>query len=185
MAASVHDARLDMPLRSRGEFCEEVLWQALRAQATVVGFNLPFDLTRLAVACAEARGVFAGGFSLTLWGYERAGVQHGNPFRPRVLMRSLGAKRALIGLSSTMRGADSKRRARGMGSFLDLRTLAYALTGESFSLETACDAFAVPYRKREVEHGRITAEYVDYCREDVAATAALYRALASEWERWR
>jgi hypothetical protein len=184
VAAGVEDANVEMPLRSRGEFCERVLWRALLAQATVVGFNLPFDLSRLAFACADARGEFAGGFSLTLWGYKRAGVPDGNPYRPRVLIRALDAVRARLGLSGTMPGTDSDTLLHRHGAFLDLRTLAYALTGDSFSLEGACDAFGVPYRKRAFEHGQITGDYIDYCREDVAATAALYQALACEYERW-
>ena len=52
---------------------------AYRAQALVVGYNLGFDLSRLAIGWSRARkgprrhtDIFANGFSLTLWG-------NGNP----------------------------------------------------------------------------------------------------------
>jgi hypothetical protein len=61
--------------------------------------------------------------------------------------------------------------------------LAFALTGKSLTLERACAAFGIPYQKRKVEHGRITEEYVTYCREDVEATAVLYRAAIEDLRR--
>jgi hypothetical protein len=184
VAVDVEDVAVELRLLSRGEFCERALRAALSASATLVGFNLPFDLSRLAFRVAEARGEFAGGFSLCLYAYEREGVLCANPYRPRVVVRSLDSKRSRIRLSSTMPGADSETAFRGRAAFLDLHTLSYTLTGSALSLEAACQAFGVTYRKRALEHGRITSEYIDYCREDVSATASLYEALALEYERW-
>ena len=186
IAAGAEDAVPVLRLRSRAEFCEQVLWKALSAQATVIGYNLPFDLSRLAVDWSEARKRFAGGFSFKLFTYrDQDGVEQENRFRPRILILPLDSKRARIALGSVRPGADPDAAGRGQGSFLDLRTLAYALSGSGHSLESACQAFGIAYKKAEVEHGRITSAYVDYCRADVAATAALYRALASEYKRWQ
>lgn len=69
------------------------------------------------------------------------------------------------------------------GSLLDLRQLAYAITNEGHSLESACKAFDVPYVKRKVVHGRITPEYVDYNREDVWATTELYLKVMEEYAK--
>jgi hypothetical protein len=181
----VCDRARRLRLRSRADFVDRVLLPALAAGATVVGFNLPFDLSRLAVGWGVARAKgFAGGFSLPLADYARGGRRRENRYRPRLLVRRLDARRARIGLSRSRPGADPDAERRGRGSFLDLRTLAYALTGEGHNLESACREFGIEYRKRGVEHGQISAEYVDYCREDVAATAELYQALAAEYERW-
>ena len=44
-------------LRSRRAFVNDVLWHAAyKARALVVGFNLPFDLSRIAVEVGDARG---------------------------------------------------------------------------------------------------------------------------------
>jgi hypothetical protein len=67
------------------------------------------------------------------------------------------------------------------GDLLDLRQLVYALTDKSHSLESASRVFGVPYTKRPVRHGSITPEYVDYCREDVQATAELYLRVMEEY----
>ena len=46
----------EIKLLSRSEFIKRVFWPAvLGSKALVVGFNLPFDLTRLALDCRKAR----------------------------------------------------------------------------------------------------------------------------------
>ncbi len=180
------EPRPDLRLRSRAEFVEHVLRNALKAEATVVTFNALFDLTRLSVKWGAARRKgFEGGFSLTVseWQDEQ-GIRRENSFRERLLVKPIDSRRARIGRSHGRRGTDTDTDEATGGGFLDCRTLAYALSGEGQSLESACRAFGVSYRKRKVTHGRITSRYVDYCREDVDATADLYQALASEYERW-
>ena len=187
IARSVRDSGRALSLRSRSAFASKVLTPALSAKATVVGFNLPFDLSRLAAGWGEtrARG-FEGGFSLksVMW-MDEHGVERESRFRPRLLVRSLDSKRSRLALGNARPGSDPDAESRGRGAFLDLRTLSYALSGKPHTLESACEAFGTGYLKREVELGRVSAELVDYCREDVAATAGLYRALANEFERWR
>lgn len=68
------------------------------------------------------------------------------------------------------------------GRFLDLRTLVYGLTSASHSLQSACAAFGVEHGKgTPPPHGRITPEHIDYCRDDVRATAELYEKTAAEY----
>src|SRR5205823_3709192 len=113
-----------------------VLWRALCAGALVVGFNLPFDLSRLAVECGEARGQYRGGFSFVLWAYRDAttGAVRENPYRPRVCIKHIDGRRAFMGITRPNRAGP---RNGGPGApapvpvaahFLDVRTLAFALT---------------------------------------------------------
>jgi hypothetical protein len=158
-------------LLSRSEFVEQVLWKhGYKHRAMVVGFNLPFDLSRLAIAAAPGRARYAGGNSLRLFGRER--------FRPRITYKAIDSKRTFMGFTTPDDVEEPFR-----GHFIDLRTLAFALTDRSHSLESACDAFEVPYTKRPVVHGSISEDYVSYCREDVAATAKLFRAAVAEYRR--
>ena len=70
------------------------------------------------------------------------------------------------------------------GHFLDLRTLAFALTDRSHSLDTACVAFGVEHGKQKAEkHGVITPAYIDYNRRDVKATGELLMKLLEEFGR--
>jgi hypothetical protein len=187
---------IHLRLMSRREFAERFDKAARRARATVVGFNLPFDLSRIAVSCGAARGRFAGGFSLGLAEYQdHDGVWRANPHRPAIAIKTIDPKRSLIGLTAPL-GADSvdlipdgatngkpKRGSPFRGHFLDLRTLAFALTDRGHTLESACATFNAPYTKRAVEHGHITTHYITYCREDVEATAGLYVAAMGEYVR--
>jgi len=174
-----------LQLLTRREFVTQVLWPAAaRARATVVGFNLPFDLSRLAVHVGEGRAGNAGGFSLQLWDYNGGD----NPFRPRIRIRSLDSKRARITFSKVADDSDGDLTERDgrpfRGNFLDLRTLAFALTNTSHSLASACEAFGVTEGKGQpAEHGVITNAYIDYCRRDVRVTAALYQKLIAAYQQ--
>jgi hypothetical protein len=67
----------------------------------LVGFNLPFDLSRVAFDATNARGRFTGGFSLGLWSYIKDGSEQQNQFRPRVAMKHIDSKRALKGFTAS------------------------------------------------------------------------------------
>lgn len=192
--------RTVVPLRllTRSQFLDQVFWKvAYKARGLVVGFNLPFDLARLGVDWGEARShYYAGGFSLPLWTYERDGQHSENRHRPRVAIKSLDSKRALIGFTRRQKPDRVDLIPEGAtdgepdptyvfpGQFLDLRTLAFALTNQSYSLAAACKAFAVEHGKQRVtEHGVITETYIDYNRRDVLATWELFLKLSAEFQR--
>src|ERR1700727_4056376 len=67
MSSASDDWRVLLCLRTRAEFVDEVFYQSGQSVgAQIVGFNLPFDLSRLAIRHASARRSMKGGFSLTL-----------------------------------------------------------------------------------------------------------------------
>jgi len=74
-------------LRSEGEFRDVLYREAIKKRSLIVGFNLPFDLSRLAFAWGKARGSFSGGFSLALW--PRRDGRGENKFRPRLAVKSI------------------------------------------------------------------------------------------------
>ncbi len=193
--ASEQNARVDSPygprqlrLYSRREFMHEVFWHAaFRQEALVVGFNLPFDLSRLAVSFGNARGWFRGGFSFTLWNQrgEKGDPDQEDKSKPRLLIKSINNKAAFIQFG-TLKNAYNGRsdRPHKRGQFLDCRTLAFALTSRGHSLRSACEAFKVKHRKGTAEeHGRVTEDYISYNRQDVRATAALLEGLRAEFDR--
>ncbi len=184
-------------LRTCTEFLDKVLYRAAyKVRVTVVSFNLPFDLSRLAWRVGEARGRFEGGFSLALWRYQdKRGVWHESRYRPRIAIKTIDSKRALKGFTRPARVDGEDRIPDGehgqadpasafRGHFLDLRTLAFALTDEGHSLESACKAFGVAHGKATVrEHGRLTPEYIKYNRGDTRASAELYVRLMQEYAK--
>ncbi|HYK94349.1 MAG TPA: hypothetical protein VE011_00560 [Candidatus Dormibacteraeota bacterium] len=172
-------------LRSRSAFMEEVFWPiAYKAQGLVLGFNLPFDLSRLATSWRRAR---RGGFSLGFFEWtDKDGAVRRNQFRPEITIKALDSRRNFIRFTALTRTDSEHKEGKRWyrGRFLDLRTFVYALTDEKHSLESAGRAFGATARKgKATEHGRVTEEYISYNREDVAATWALYEALLVEWRR--
>jgi hypothetical protein len=69
------------------------------------------------------------------------------------------------------------------GHFLDLRTLVFALTNASHSLESACAALGIGDRKGHAQLGVVTPTAIDYNRQDVALTWKLNRKAREEYVR--
>lgn len=182
---------------TRWEFMNDVFWPALQADALICGFNLPFDLSRLAVGWGETRrrrkrakggmpppDVFTRGFSLLLWDYQdkATGEWKEHKYRPRIRIKHVDNKRAFIGLAPP-RKRDRRDPHHG-GRFLDLKTLTFALTNRGHSLASACEAFGVEDGKAAAaQHGLITPDYIAYARQDVRATLLLLERLRVEFDR--
>ena len=145
-------------LLPRGEFLKLFYDLVYKARCLVVGFNLPVHLARLAFNSPPARGFFDGGFSLELWSYiDKKGRERPNGFRPRICVKYVDRKRALIGFTArnspdqedlipeASKTGEPRPGYRFPGHFLDVRTLAHALADELYSLEAACNAFGVNY----------------------------------------
>ncbi|MGB8474132.1 MAG: hypothetical protein WCE61_08620 [Candidatus Acidiferrum sp.] len=191
-------ARRSLPLLllTRRQFLKKLYKSVYKGRVLLVGFNLPFDLSRIAFAARPARGRFAGGFSLALWSYIKASVERADPHRPSIGIKHIDSKRALKGFTARFGPDDSDlipedsttgRPEKGYkfrGHMLDLRTLAFALTDRSYSLDSACKAFGVEHGKQHVTgHGFVTRKYIDYNRRDVQATSELAVKLLAEYAR--
>jgi len=186
--ATTNRRRQELLLVSRREFASQRLWKALDSGALVVGYNLAFDLTRLAVGVGAARHpLFQGGFSLWMFDYEKDGVSRLAPFRPRIWLKALHSKRTLMGVGGRQQARPGEGQARKdgrVGRMLDLKHLTFALTDRHLSLAGAAKAFGLEVGKLETEHrGEITAAYLEYNRRDVEVTARLLEAVRAEWDR--
>jgi hypothetical protein len=187
----------NLQLLTRTEFVDQFFEDAYRSRCLVVGFNLPFDFARIACVFGAARRRFAGGFSLGLWSYlDETGTEHRDKHRPVICIKHIDSKRALKGFTSRLKpdhddlipedseDGEPQPGYKFRGHFLDLRTLAFALTDQSYTLETACKAFGVEHGKQNIAaHGVVTEEYIDYNRRDVLATAELAEKLIAEFEK--
>lgn len=150
-------------------------------QGTVVGFNLPFDNSRIAVGHGSARREMRGGFSFDLTG-------KGDD--PRVRVKHLGPRAALIdfgvpGEQETSRAWRKRgKRVRAFrGHFVDIKTLAAALLSRRFSLQALAVHLGTPTQKHETdEHGNITQSYLNYARADVQVTWECFRELENRYD---
>lgn len=197
---NVHVAAGDhrrLRLLSRGEFLDLFFQLAYKARCHVVGFGLPHDIARLACDSRPARGFYARGFSFCFWSYrDRQGRERPDGFRPRVCVKHIDSKRSLIGFTGRNspdqvdlipEGSASGKPEpcyKFRGHFLDLKTLAFGLTDEAYSLETACETFGVEHRQQQpVRHAVINREYVEDIHRDVVSISELTAKLVGEFEQ--
>ncbi len=169
--------QLKLKLMSRDYFLRQYFWGSVRRGDLIVGFNLPFDLSRLAVKYTRAK---KSGWSLALSTRKssKTGATEIDIERPRIVVTSINSKMAFFKLSSKWRPKEWRNESR----FLDLRTLTFALRNEAYSLLTACEAFNVSGKLDYSPTGKVSPDEISYCREDVAATGRLLNAVKMEFD---
>lgn len=160
-----------IPIHTIEEFRKIFLYEIFDLQTLCVGFNLPFDLTRIAIKSANARLRRKNGFSLLFsknLNYPRLHIIH------------------VTNTFSFIEWGNTKNKFQNFkGNFVDLRTLGHALTDQKHSLESACLVFKTQYQKQIIsDHGKITTEYIEYCINDVKATYSLYQNAKNEFENY-
>ncbi len=167
------------------KWLEIFYWEAVAKRCLIVGFNLPFDLTRITchVGPAKTRW-FAGGFSVVIWP-DPTGKRKGSLFRPKIHIRKLGQGMNTIEFARYKLGPNKEHRSiKPESEFLDLSQLVRALTGDSHSLDSACRAFGLESSKHTTqEHGVIILKYLLYNRQDVEITFQLAIAALQEFDR--
>lgn len=175
-------------MRTVEDFLENVFWEyGYDLGGIVVGFNLAFDLSRLASRWATARAhkankMMRGGFSFRL---SRDGK------RPGLRIRKLSSTLSLFdfacpweaGLVDDETGEHSKP-PKHPGYFIELRSIAAALTSRKHTLASLCRAVKTRTQKSDSGgHGQaLTREYLAYAANDVQATWECYQALKERYD---
>jgi len=159
-----------MPVR---EFVDDVFYpNAFIKRCEVIGFNLPFDLSRLAIDYGIARNT-KDAFSFKLSEDKR---------NPRIRIQSIDQKRSFISFTTPLRKKRDKKFKAYRGYFVDLKTFTFALTDKSHTLDSACKDFNVSRKTHTEEHGNITREYIEYNLNDVKITAELYESALQRYK---
>jgi hypothetical protein len=161
-----------------------ILSKAYKLRAAIVGFNLPFDISRLAIRHAPARSKkMRGGFTFKLSSDKR---------NPRVQIKHLNARASLIQFTKPPKKFDTRsmRKIRiatapRRGSFLDVKTIALALTSQSCSLATLADFLETKHQKlsNEEHGGPLTTKYLGYALNDVQVTWECYTKLGDKFNK--
>lgn len=174
-----------LELLTLAEFIENVFFKiGYELRASIVGFNLPFDISRLALDHSSARLAMRGGFSFKL-----------SPRRkwPRVQVKHLSRRAALIQFNkppqqTTPRGMRKKgdRVPTRRGFFVDVKTLAAALTSKSLTLGALAELLDIPSPKMDTEeHGvTLTPEYIAYAVRDTETTWECFAELRERYRRF-
>ena len=178
-----------LELPTRQGFVDDVFFgRAWQLRATIVGFNLPFDISRLATAHSTAR---------TPLDSETGGMRGAFTFRlsdqkiyPNIRIKHMSRSASAISFAATMRQPDGRgHRNRGLhtptrrGHFVDVKTLATALFARSFTLATLSKFLKVPNPKLEFDEfdGPITDDMVRYAVRDVQTTWECYAELIARF----
>lgn len=171
-------------VRTRDEFIDDVLFKrAYQLRARIIGFNLPFDLSRLAVKHGPARGAMYGGFTFTLSEHK---------IWPHIRVKNLTRKSALFSIAAPFRQRDSRgqrnrnlRTAVRRGYFVDVNTMASALLSQNFTLGGLSRFLKVPNPKLEFDdfNGPVSDEMLRYAMRDVQSTWECYAALIEKLDR--
>ena len=137
-----YGSRYKIEVLSKTEFVENVFFPYVYvARAKCIGFNLPFDISRLAVHYSKARK-FHGGFSLKL---------SANPAHPNIRIKSINSKAAFVEFTKPVRKNSQKKKQRYKGFFLDLKTFSFALTNKSYNLVGALKDFECKSHKSSIK----------------------------------
>lgn len=165
------------------EFVENVFFGiGYELRATIVGFNLPFDISRLAISHGNSRGrTMKGGFSFKLSPHK---------FRPNIQIKHLSPRTSLIRFTTRpgrIAGRGMRRRRQKLpprpGYFVDVKTLGAALTSQSLSLASLAELLRTDSQKLGTdEHGqKLTPAYLKYAVQDVQVTWECYCKLLDKF----
>lgn len=164
----------NIDLYSTEKFIEEIFYpEVLKLRTLCVGFNLPFDLSRLAIHWSEARGNKKGWFTFQL---------SKNKFTPWIKIKHIDSTMSFFQFSKPkFRNRDV---SNFKGYFLDLKTLSSIFSDDKkISLKKAGEFFKCSIQKSEAkEHGKINEEYIKYNLNDSLATFDLYLNLLKHYK---
>ena len=161
-----------LKLRSRQDFVDNVLMKwGYAAGGLIIGFNLPFDISRIAVSYKNARGKMKGGFSFDL---REPGKW------PTIRVKHRSQRSSFIDFPQP-----GKNQPYNKGFFLDVKTLAATLLSRSFTLGgLAKHLGATPKADLDSHEGPLTIERVKYGFHDPEVTWQCFAILHQRYRAY-
>jgi hypothetical protein len=164
-------------LIAAAEFVDRIFYPTANAGGLIVGFNLPFDISRLAIGHEPARAVrwkngsmdrsMQSGFTFKL---------SQDPANANLRVKHLSRRASFINFA---------RPSAERGFFLDLKTLAAALTSRSHTLDSLAKALKTTTLKAKfTDFSRdIDEEFISYAIDDVQVTRECFEKLIAEYDK--
>ena len=152
------------------EFVDHVFYpEIFKSKTLCVGFNLAFDISRIAKKSGNSRGKNKGGFTLTL---------SNKKYNPPIVVKKLGTAYSFKFTTTKQ----NKGKEYFGGYFLDAQNLAEVLLqSKHISLDRAGERLNTSIKKlKNIDHGRVTEKYIEYLVTDVKTTFEVYRELVKE-----
>jgi len=165
-------------LLSYTDFIDDIFYEfCYENEGVCVGFNLPFDISRLCYKYNPCRlASMRGGFTLHL---------SENTFHPAVQIKHLSVRSSLIKFVAQPKFPGSTKNKSFRGRFVDVSTLASAMYSSHWSLDRLAKHLQTPSQKHTTdEHGRLSLQYLVYGLQDVQVTYECYIALKDLYESY-
>ncbi|MEM8917935.1 MAG: hypothetical protein AAGE37_03665 [Pseudomonadota bacterium] len=173
-----------LDLLTRNQFADDILFGiGYDLRATIVGFNLPFDISRIAISHGSARGKkMRGGFTFKISTDRR---------RSNIQVKHVSQRMAFINFTKPFKQLHSRsQRQRGdkietsLDHFVDVKTLASALLSGGYSLASLSKHLNVINQKLEFDEfdGPISDDMIKYAVRDTHATWECYVELRDRFE---
>ncbi len=170
------------------EFRRRIFLKYLKAEALVVAYDAPNQISRIAVKSnksSKRRRAFS--FYFRQFRDKKTGTIRPSGFEPGISIESLDAAKAIYRPIKYMaQAADAEQedeKAFSNVHVLDLKTLTAALTGESYTLSSACEIFGAPASKARKRVSRVTKPMIEHLLKDVIGELELLNRLKDELER--
>ncbi len=171
-------------LLTRNQFADDILFGiGYDLRATIVGFNLPFDISRIAISHGSARGKkMRGGFTFKISTDRR---------RSKIQVKHISQRMAFINFTKPFKQMHSRsQRQRGekiktsLDHFVDIKTIASALLSGGYSLASLSKHLNVVHHKLEFDEfdGPICDDMIKYAVRDTQATWECYVELRNRFE---
>lgn len=171
-------------LLTRNQFVDDILFGiGYDERATIVGFNLPFDISRIAINHGSARGKkMRGGFTFQISTDKR---------RSKIQVKHVSQRMAFINFTKPFKQMHSRsQRQRGqrinasLDHFVDVKTLASALLSSGYSLAGLSKHLNVVHQKLDFDEfdGPISDDMINYAMRDTQATWECYVELRNRFK---
>ncbi len=169
---------------SEQQFTEEVFLPQLRQGVIIAGFEMPFQLSRIAVK-VNASKKNSRAFSLYFKLSKRSdGRIDPDLFWPGVQTQSLSTGQSLYrNLKVNGQKKEEEQFKASRIRILDLQTLTLALTGEVYSIEDACTLFGLLAVRHHESKGRIVKPEIEYAMRNLFRELELLNLLKTEYDK--
>jgi hypothetical protein len=170
------------------EFRRKVFLKYLKAGGLIVAYDTPFEISRIAVKwnkSTKQRHAFS--FYFRLFRDKKTGKLRPSGFEPGLSIESLDAAKAIyrpIKYKFHERDAEQEEEQEFSNvHILDLKTLTSVLTGETYTLPSACEVFGAPASRARKSCPRVTKPAIERVLRDVTAELELLNRLKRELEQ--
>ena len=172
-----------------GEFRRKVFLKYLKAGALIVAYDAPFEISRIAVKWNKSlnhRRAFS--FYFRLFKDKKTGKIRPSGFEPGLSIQSIDATKAIYRLlrykfhtKDAEREEEEEQQISNV-HVLDLKTLTAVLTGEVYTLPSACEIFGVPASKAGKHYTCVTKPAVEHLLKTVASELELLNRLKEKFD---